>query len=258
MIELKTPAEIEVMREAGRVVARCLQAVRQASAPGTTLKELDTVAADVMADAGAKPAFLHYHPHFAPGPYPGVICSSVNDAVVHAIPGDHRLVEGDLVSIDCGAFIDGWCGDAAISYVVGGDDAADPADTALIDTTERALYAGIAAARPGARLGDVGAAIAGVARPAGYGMLADHGGHGIGRAMHEQPHVPNEARAGKGLKLQPGLVIAIEPMLHAGGTDDYVHDPDGWTLRTADGSRAAHVEHTIAITTDGPRILTEL
>jgi methionyl aminopeptidase len=256
-IELKTPAEIDAMREAGRVVARCLEAVRAASAPGVTLKELDTAAHDVMREHGAVPAFLDYHPHFAPSPYPGVICSSVNDAVVHAIPGDHRLAEGDLVSIDIGAFLDGWCGDAAISYVVGPQESADPADLALIDTTERALYAGIAAARPGNTLGDIGAAVAGVARPAGYGMLADHGGHGVGRAMHEQPHVPNEGRPGKGLKLRAGLVIAIEPMLHAGGHDDYRHDPDGWTLRTADGSRAAHAEHTIAITADGPRILTE-
>ena len=256
-IELKTPAEIDVMREAGRVVARCLEACRAVSAPGVTLKELDTAAHDVMRSHGAVPAFLDYHPHFAPSPYPGVICASVNDAVVHAIPGAYRLAEGDLVSVDIGAFVDGWCGDAAISYVVGPAEAADPADLALIDTTERALYAGIAAARPGKTLGDIGAAVAGVARPAGYGMLADHGGHGVGRAMHEPPHVANEGRAGKGLKLRPGLVIAIEPMLHAGGSDDYRHDPDGWTLRTADGSRAAHVEHTIAITPDGPRILTE-
>lgn len=256
-IELKSPAEIDVMREAGRVVARCLEAVRAASAPGVSLKELDTVAHDVMREHHATPAFLDYHPHFAPSPYPGVICASVNDAVVHAIPGAYRLAEGDLVSVDIGAFVDGWCGDAAISYVTGPAEAADPADLTLIDTTERALHAGIAIARHGNTLGDIGAAVAGVARPAGYGMLADHGGHGVGRAMHEPPHVPNEGRAGKGLKLQTGLVIAIEPMLHAGGRDDYRHDPDGWTLRTADGSRAAHAEHTIAITPDGPRILTE-
>ncbi len=145
-IELKTPAEIDLMREAGRVVARCLDAVRRASAPGVTLKELDTVAHDVMRAHDATPAFLDYHPNFAPSPYPGVICASVNDAVVHAIPGSYRLAEGDLVSVDIGAFVDGWCGDAAISYIVGPAEAADPADLALIDTTERALYAGIAAA----------------------------------------------------------------------------------------------------------------
>lgn len=254
MIELKTPDEIDVMREAGRVVARALAAVRAASAPGTTLKELDDVAAEVIAAGGATPAFLDYHPGFAPSPFPGVICASVNDAVVHAIPGPRTVTAGDLVSIDCGAFVDGWCGDAAISFVVG--EPADPADLALIDATERSLAAGIAAVGPGARLGDVGAAVAAVARREGYGMLADHGGHGIGRAMHEPPHVPNEGRAGKGLRLRPGLVIAIEPMLHAGGGDDYVHDQDGWTLRTADGSRAAHAEHTVAVTADGARVLT--
>jgi len=253
-IELKTSGEVDAMREAGRVVARCLDAVRAAAAPGVSLKELDEVAHDVMREAGAVPAFLDYHPHFAPGPFPGVICASVNDAVVHAIPGPHRLAPGDLLSIDCGAFLDGWCGDAAISLVVGDDP--DPADVDLIATTERALAAGVAAAVPGNRLGDLGAAIGAVAREAGYGMLADHGGHGIGRAMHEAPHVPNEGRAGRGMKLRAGLVLAIEPMLHAGGRDDYRHDDDGWTLRTADGSRAAHVEHTVAITDDGPRVLT--
>lgn len=252
--ELKSPAEIDAMREAGRVVARTLDAVRAASTPGRTLAELDTVAVAVIVEAGATPAFLDYHPRFAPSPFPGVICASVNDAVVHAIPGPQVLEPGDLVSIDCGAFVDGWCGDAAVSYVVG--DAPDPADLALIDATERALAAGIAAARADARLGDIGAAVASVARDAGYGMLADHGGHGIGRAMHELPHVPNEGRRGEGLRLRPGLVLAIEPMLHAGGDDGYVHDADGWTLRTADGSRAAHVEHTVAVTTTGPRVLT--
>ncbi|MHC1558339.1 type I methionyl aminopeptidase [Actinomycetospora sp. C-140] len=253
-IELKSPGEVDAMREAGRVVARCLDAVRAAAVAGTSLKELDDVAHGVMADHGAVPAFLDYHPHFAPSPFPGVICASVNDAVVHAIPGPYRLADGDLLSIDCGAFLDGWCGDAAFSAVVG--DAPDPADLDLIATTERALHAGIAAAVPGGKLGDIGAAISAVAREPGYGMLADHGGHGIGRAMHMAPHVPNEGRAGRGLRLRPGLVIAIEPMLHAGGGDDYVHDDDGWTLRTADGSRAAHAEHTIAITDDGPRVLT--
>jgi methionyl aminopeptidase len=253
-IELKSTGEVDAMREAGRVVARCLEAVRDAAVAGTSLKELDGVAHDVMRDAGAVPAFLDYHPRFAPSPFPGVICASVNDAVVHAIPGPYVLAEGDLLSIDCGAFLDGWCGDAAFSTVIGDDP--DPADLELIATTERALHAGIAAAVPGARLGDIGAAVGAVAREHRYGMLADHGGHGIGRAMHEAPHVPNEGRAGRGMRLRAGLVIAIEPMLHAGGHDDYVHDDDGWTLRTADGSRAAHAEHTVAVTDDGPRVLT--
>lgn len=253
MIELKSRNELDAMRESGRVVAAALTAVRNAAAVGVSLRQLDAVAAQVIADAGATPAFLDYHPRFAPTPYPAVICASVNDAVVHGIPTDYRLADGDLVSIDCGAFLDGWCGDAAISFVVG---TADPADRALIDTTERALDAGIAAARPGNRLGDVGHAVGAVARPAGYGLLARHGGHGIGRAMHEPPHVPNEGTPGHGLQLVPGLVLAIEPMLIAGGGDDYRVAPDGWTLCTADGSRAAHAEHSVAITEDGPVVLT--
>ena len=253
MVELRTAAEVEAMRAAGRVVAQALAAVRAHARPGVRLAELDAVAATVIRDAGASPVFLDYHPSWAPSPFPGVICASVNDDVVHAIPGPRRLADGDLVSIDCGARLDGWCGDAAVSFVVG---TADPADLALIDVTERALAAGIAAARPGAHVGDIGAAVGQVARAAGYGMLADHGGHGIGRTMHEEPFVPNEGRRGTGRRLEPGLVVAIEPMLHAGGSDGYVTRSDGWTLATADGSRAAHAEHTVAVTADGPRVLT--
>lgn len=253
MIELKTSGELDAMRQAGKVVANALAAVRAQAGVGVRVSELDDVAATVIAEAGATPSFLNYHPSFAPSPYPAVICASVNDAIVHGIPSRLRLADGDLVSIDCGAHLDGWCGDAAISFVVGQP---DPADLALIEATERALHAGIAAARPGQRLGDIGHAIGTVARGAGYGLLARHGGHGVGRAMHEEPHVPNEGRPGRGLVLRPGLVIALEPMLIAGGTDDYRTDSDGWTLRTADGSRAAHAEHTVAITEDGPRVLT--
>lgn len=255
MLELKTPEEIAALREAGRVVARGLVAVREAAGVGSSLEELDAVAAGVLRDAGATSAFDGYHPDWAPSPFAGVICASVNDAVVHGIPGDYRLADGDLVSIDFGAFLHGWCGDAAISFIVG---TPDPADQKLIDATDRALALGIAAARPRARLGDIGAAVGEYARSQGYGVLADHGGHGVGRAMHEEPHVPNEARAGRGLKLRAGLVIAIEPMLIADGTDDYYHDDDGWTLRTVTKARAAHSEHTIAITDDGPLILTAL
>jgi methionyl aminopeptidase len=253
MVELKTPREIDGMREAGRIVARALEAVRQQAKPGVTPSELDGLARDVISGAGAVPLFLDYHPSWAPCPFPGVICVSVNAAVVHGIPTNEPLDDGDLVSIDCGARLDGWCGDAAISFVVG---TADPADTDLIATTERALEAGIAAAIAGNRLGDISAAIASVARPAGYGLLANHGGHGIGRTMHEAPHVANEGSAGRGMPLRPGLVLALEPMLHAGGRDDYVTGLDGWTISTADGTRAAHAEHTIAITDDGPRVLT--
>jgi methionyl aminopeptidase len=182
-----------------------------------------------------------------------VLCTSVNDAIVHGVPNAEVLADGDLVSVDFGATLRGWCGDAARSFIVG---APRTQDAALIAATDAALAAGIAAVRSGNTLGDIGYAIEKVARGAGYGMLADHGGHGIGRTMHEDPHVPNEGRRGKGMKLRPGLVIAIEPMLIADGTDGYRHDSDGWTLRTATGARAAHSEHTVAITRDGARILT--
>jgi methionyl aminopeptidase len=172
---------------------------------------------------------------------------------VHGIPGRERLRRGDILSIDLAVHLDGWCADAAFSTLVGGG---DPRDAAMIETAERALAAGIAAAVAGARLGDIAHAIGTVARAGGYGLLDDHGGHGVGRSMHESPSVANEGRPGRGLPLRPGLVIALEPMLQAGGADAYRHDSDGWTIRTADRSRAAHAEHTIVITEDGPRVLT--
>jgi methionyl aminopeptidase len=253
MIELKSDGALDAMREAGRVVARALAAVKQQAAPGVSMADLDEVAHSVIRDAGATSPFLHYHPSFAPTPFPAVICASVNDVIVHGIPDSYRLRDGDLVSIDCGAILDGWTGDAAISFTVG---TPDPQDLRLIETTERALAAGIAAATVGARLGDVSSAIGSVARGAGYGVPSGFGGHGVGRHMHEDPHVPNEGTPGRGLRLRHGLVLAIEPMLMAGGGSDYVVAPDGWALRTVDGSRAAHAEHTVAITKEGPRILT--
>jgi methionyl aminopeptidase len=254
VIELKTPGEIDAMAAAGRVVATVLSTLREKAAPEVSPHDLDMVARDMIADAGATSSFIGYQPSWSPTPYPAVICASVNDAVVHGIPDRTPLAPGDLLSVDFAVHLDGWCADAAFSVVVGA--APDPRDLALVAATERALDDGIAAARPGARLGDVGHAIAGVARRGRYGLLADHGGHGVGRTMHEAPFVPNQGRRGKGLTLRPGLVIAIEPMLLRGGRDGYRHDADGWTLRTADGSRAAHAEHTIAVTADGPKILT--
>ncbi len=254
VIELKTPGEIDAIAAAGRVVADVLATLRAKAAPGVTPRQLDDIASDMIADAGAVSSFRGYHPRWAPGPYPAVTCISVNDAVVHGVPDKKALKPGDLLSVDFAVHLDGWCADAAFSVVVG--DRPDPRDLALIDATERALAAGIAAMAPGARLGDVAHAIGTVARAAGFGMLADHGGHGVGRSLHEEPHVANEGKPRRGLKLQPGLVIAIEPMLIAGGTDGYRHDRDGWTIRTADGSRAAHVEHTIAVVPDGARVLT--
>lgn len=255
MVELKTERSIDQMRAAGRVVAQALAAVRDRAAVGVSLLELDLVAREVLREAGASSPFLGYRPRFAPVPFPAVICASVNDAIVHGIPTDHRLRDGDLVSIDCGAKLGGWVGDAAVSFTVG---RARPADLRLIATSEAALAAGIAAARPGNRVGDIAHAIGSVCRAAGYGIPDGFGGHGVGRSMHEEPGVPNEGPAGQGTKLRAGMVIAIEPMLIAGGTDDYACDPDGWTLRTVDGSRAAHSEHTVAITAAGPRILTAL
>ncbi|MEZ0069455.1 methionyl aminopeptidase [Streptacidiphilus sp. MAP12-20] len=253
MVEIKSDTALEAMREAGRVVANALDAVRRAAGVQVSLRELDEVAREVLREAGADSPFLNYRPSFASTPFPAVICTSVNDAVVHGIPTDYRLREGDLVSVDCGARLGGWVGDSAISFVVG---TARPADLALIETAERALEAGIAAAVVGARIGDISHAIGRVGRAAGCGIPADFGGHGVGRSMHEGPDVPNDGRPGRGMTLRHGMVLAIEPMLMAGGRDSYQHHPDGWTLLTIDGSRAAHAEHTVAITDEGPRILT--
>ncbi|TCK19907.1 type I methionyl aminopeptidase [Pseudonocardia endophytica] len=253
MIELKTPDEIDAVAAAGQVVGRVLDAVREAAGPGVRPVELDALAADLIADAGARSSFVGYHPSWAPRPFPGPLCVSVNDAVVHGIPTATPLRRGDLLSVDFAVYLDGWCADAAFTVAIGSPSAAD---ATLIDTAWRSLDAGIAQLVPGAKMGDVGHAIASVARPAGYGLMEGFGGHGVGRSMHEDPHVPNEARAGRGLRLQTGMVLALEPMLIAGGGDAYRVDPDGWTLCTADGSRAAHVEHTVAVTADGPRVLT--
>lgn len=256
MIELRSPAEIQAMREAGRVVATTLRAVAEAARPGVRLIELDNLAATVIAEAGAKPSFLGYHPSWAPMPYPGVVCLSVNDAIVHGIPDGRVLREGDLLSIDCGAHIDGYHGDSAITIGVGGVGAIDEAAQRLSDTTRRALEAGIAAMVVGGRLGDISHAIETVARNAGYGLPDGFGGHGIGTAMHADPHVANTGRPGRGVPLREGLVLAIEPMLIESGKDRHRTAPDGWTVLTRDGSRAAHWEHSVAITAEGPVILT--
>ena len=253
MVELKSAAEIAAMREAGRAVAAVLTATAAHAATGVTLRSLDALARSVLAEHGATSTFLGYQPGFARTAFPAVICASVNDAALHGIPGDYRLADGDLVSIDCGAEIDGWTGDAAVTFIVG---APRPADARLAETTRRALQAGIGAAVPGARLGDISAAIGQVGRAGGYGINTDFGGHGIGRHMHEDPSVPNEGRPRRGITLRPGLALAIEPWFMAGGRDGYRIDDDGWTLRTADGSRAAHFEHTVAITAGGPQVMT--
>ena len=253
MVEIKTAGEVQAMRAAGQVIAQILAVTRAEAKAGMALTELDEIARGVLAEAGATSPFLGYQPGFAPIPFPGVICASVNDAALHGIPGRYRLADGDLLSVDCGAVLDGWTGDAAISFTIGPP---DPADARLIATAGEALRAGIAAAVPGGRIGDISAAIGAVGRAGGYGICTDFGGHGVGRAMHEDPHIPNEGRRGRGPRLVPGLVLAIEPWFLAGGRDSYEIDQDGWTIRSGDGSRAAHVEHTVAITADGPQILT--
>jgi methionyl aminopeptidase len=253
VVELKSAAEIATMREAGRVVAQVLAALSAAAQPGVRLIDLDELAEGMIAEAGAKPSFLGYHPSWAPTPYPGVVCLSVNEAIVHAIPDRRTLRAGDILSIDCGAELDGYHGDAAVTVPVGEIDADS---RRLIDATEAALAAGIAAAREGLRMGDIAHAVQSVARTGGYGQPLGLAGHGIGRAMHEDPTVPNLGLPHRGLPLRAGLVIAIEPMLLAGGWNECRTLLDGWTVATADGSRAAHAEHTVAITADGPVILT--
>ncbi|WP_036962584.1 type I methionyl aminopeptidase [Promicromonospora kroppenstedtii] len=256
MIELRTPREIEEMRPAGRFVADVLLAVREAAGVGVNLLELDEVAHKMIRDQGAESCYIDYHPSFGAMPFGKVICTSVNDAVLHGLPFDYALQDGDLLSIDFAASVNGWVSDSALSIVVGKPDPARAErDAKLIRTTEVALEAGIAAAQPGKKIGDISAAIAEVAHAAGYSVNTDFGGHGVGRTMHGDPHVPNNGRAGRGFPLKPGLVIAVEPWFLE-TTDKIFTDPDGWTLRSEDGSRGAHSEHTIAITEDGPLILT--
>jgi methionyl aminopeptidase len=253
VVELKTPREIEAMRVAGRVVGAALAAVRDRAAVGTRLDELDAVAREVIFGAGATSPFLGYQPGFADSPFPGVICTSVNDAVLHGIPGEYVLQDGDLLAVDCGAVLDGWAGDAATTFSVG---TPRPGDVELVAATKEALAAGIAAAVPGNRIGDISAAIGAVGRAHGCGVNTTFGGHGVGHTMHEDPSVPNDGRAGRGLVLRPGLVVAIEPWFMAGGNPAFTTDDDGWTMRSVDGSSGAHEEHTVAITADGPVVLT--
>ena len=256
MIELRTPREIEEMRPAGRFVAEVLTTVGEAAKPGVNLLELDEIAHKMIRDQGAESCYIDYHPSFGAMPFGKVICTSVNDAVLHGLPFDYTLRDGDLLSIDFAASVNGWVSDSARSFVVGTPDPARAeADAKLIRTTELALEAGIAAATTGHKIGDISAAIAEVGHGAGYSINTDFGGHGVGRTMHGDPHVPNNGRAGRGFPLKPGLVIAIEPWFLE-TTDEIWTDPDGWTLRSGDGSRGAHSEHTIAITKDGPVVFT--
>src|SRR3954449_12992550 len=252
MIELRTPTDIEQMRPAGRFVAEVLTRLAEAADVGVNLLELDALAHDMIKERGAESCYIDYHPSFGAMPFGKVLCTSVNDAVLHGLPPDYVLQDGDLLSVDFAASVDGWVSDSALSLVVG---TPSQQDLDLIDTATRALEAGIAAARPGRRIGDISAAIAAVAYADGLSINTDFGGHGVGRTMHGDPHVPNNGRAGRGYPLRPGLVIAIEPWFLQ-STDKLYTDTDGWTLRSGDGSRGAHMEHTIAVTADGPLVLT--
>jgi methionyl aminopeptidase len=251
-IELKTEEQLRLMRAAGLVVARALQAMTDAVAADVTTKDLDAIARDVLREAGATSSFLGYD--IGNGPYPGVICASVNDRVVHGIPSaDKKLAEGDLISIDFGAIVEGWHGDAAVTVAVG---EADEDVLALSEACRESLWAGVAAVRAGARLSDISHAVETSVRASGeYGIVAGYGGHGIGSRMHMAPHILNYGRPGKGPRLAPGMALAIEPMLTLGSraTQEL---PDGWTVSTVDGSVAAHWEHTVAILEDGPWVLT--
>ena len=252
MIELRTPTQIEEMRPAGRFVAEVLTALEAKADVGVNLLELDALAHEMIKDRGAESCYIDYHPSFGASPFGKVLCTSVNDAVLHGLPRDYVLADGDLLSVDFAVSVDGWVSDSALSLVVG---TPRQEDLDLIETTDRALHAGIEQARPGNQMGDISHAIGEVARAAGLGVNLQFGGHGVGRTMHGDPHVPNDGRPHRGFKLKPGLVLAIEPwFMHTG--DEIYTDDDGWTLRSADGSRGAHMEHTIAITADGPLVLT--
>ncbi|MET1042963.1 MAG: type I methionyl aminopeptidase [Microbacteriaceae bacterium] len=253
MIELRTPAEIEAMKAAGQFVASVLTATSAASAVGVNLLDLDRLAHDMIRKAGAESCYLDYHPSFGGSPFGKVICTSVNDAALHGVPHSYKLKDGDVLSLDFAASVDGWVCDSAITVIVG---TPRDEDARMISVVERALEAGIAAAQPGGRMGDVSAAIGAICLAEGFGVNTDFGGHGVGRTMHGDPHVPNNGRPARGMPLKPGLVFAIEPWLMLGTDKIYTDQNDGWTLRSVDGSRAAHVEHTIAITESGPVVLT--
>ena len=258
MIELKTADEIEAMAVTGQFVAQTLATLSSEARPGVNLMQLELHARQLVADRGATSCYWDYDPSFGRGPFRNVICLSVNDAVLHGKPHEHVLQAGDVLSLDFAVSIDGWVADSAVTVVVGDDDdeAVDAEDRALVDSTRRALDAGVAAAVPGGRLGDISAAIGEVAADAGYRVNLEFGGHGLGRTMHEDPHVPNRGRRGRGMLLRPGLTLALEPWWSR-GSDRLTVDADGWTLRSADGSNTAHSEHTIAITEAGPRVLTQ-
>ena len=253
MIPRHSVATIESMRPAGAFVARVLSSLQDFAQPGVNLLELDARAHDMIRTAGATSCYINYHPSFGGSPFGKVLCTSVNDAALHGLPHDYSLASGDLLSLDFAVSLNGWVADSALSMIVGTP--RDANDQRLIDTCEAALVAGISQAVPGNHLGDISAAIGAVSKKAGYTVNTDFGGHGVGKTMHEDPSIPNDGRRGSGPRLKAGMVFAIEPWLMQ-STDEIVTDPDGWTLRSIDGSRSAHVEHTVAITANGPLVLT--
>jgi methionyl aminopeptidase len=253
MIEILSPSELPRARAVGALVARILQAMKGRATAGTNLLEIDRWTREMIVEAGAVSCYVDYAPSFGEGPFGHYICTSVNDAVLHGKPHDYRLADGDLLTLDLAVSLDGVVADSAITFVVGGRGSQEDLD--LIDATQRALAAGIAAARPGARIGDLSHAIGEVLTDAGYPINLEFGGHGVGSTMHQDPHISNDGRPGRGYTLRPGLLLALEPWIMA-DTDELVTDPDGWTLRSVTGARTAHSEHTILITEDGAEILT--
>ncbi len=253
MIEILSPTEVRRAKETGALVASILQTLKSRVTVGTNLLDIDDWAHNMIVEAGAMSGYVDYAPSFGRGPFGHYICTSVNDAVLHGLPHDYRLADGDLLSLDLAVSLGGVVADSAISFVVG--DTKPPESVALIAATERALRAGIAAASPGARVGDISHAIGAALGEAGYSVNTQFGGHGVGSTMHQDPHVSNDGRPGRGYRLRPGLLLALEPWVMA-DTAELVTDADGWTLRSATGCRTAHSEHTIAITEDGAEILT--
>ncbi|MGW7682332.1 type I methionyl aminopeptidase [Kribbella sp. NPDC054772] len=253
MIEILSPSEVARAKDTGALVAGILQTLKSRSAVGTNLLDIDRWAQEMIIEAGAQSCYVDYEPSFGRGPFGHYICTAVNDAVLHGLPFDYQLADGDLLSLDLAVLLGGVAADSAISFIVGDSKPAE--SVALITATERALAAGIAAAGPGARIGDLSHAIGTVLSDAGYSINVEFGGHGIGSTMHQDPHVSNTGRPGRGYKLRPGLLLALEPWVMA-DTAELVTDDDGWTLRSATGCRTAHSEHTIAITEDGAEILT--
>ena len=252
MIELKSADEIDKMAVTGEFVAQVLATLSDEARPGVNLMQLELHARQLVSDRGATSCYWDYAPSFGRGPFRNVICLSVNDAVLHGLPHDYVLRDGDVLSMDLAVAVDGWVADSARTVIVG---TPREEDRQLVRAGEEALEAAIDAAQAGQRLGDVSAAIGAVAARHGYPVNLEFGGHGLGRTMHEDPHVANAGRAGRGLRLRPGLTLALEPWF-ARTTDEITYDPDGWTIRSADGSRTTHSEHTIAITQDGPLVLT--